>query len=83
MNLNEHILAELSSIREHLGTMNTTLVKQESNLAEHMRRTDLLETKVTKSDSKITKITYLLLIGSGAASVYYWPVVRELLRFAL
>lgn len=79
----EQILKKLEKIDDRLVNLGETSVKQEANLAEHMRRTDLLEKKVDKSEIKLVRIIYLLVLGAGASGVYYWPVVRELLRFAL
>lgn len=79
----ETILKQLEKLDERLLDIDKTLVKQEANLAEHMRRTAILETKLEKTDGKVAKITQALLLGAGACTVYYWSYVRELLRIFL
>lgn len=37
------ILDKIEKIDDRLNSVDKTMIKQESNLAEHMRRTDLLE----------------------------------------
>lgn len=37
---------KLDQVVDHIGEINTTLAKQEVSLAEHIRRTNLLEAKV-------------------------------------
>ena len=38
-----HVINQLDKLDEKLDSVDKTLVKQEENLREHMRRTDLLE----------------------------------------
>ena len=44
----EHAIQQLNKLDDKLDNIDKTLVKQEVNLAEHMRRTDLLEKKLDK-----------------------------------
>lgn len=83
INIGERIIDKLKEMDKRLMSIDTTLVKQEGNLAEHMRRTDLLEKRVEKSDSKLSKINYVFVAAAGALSVHYWAVVKEFLRFLL
>lgn len=46
--LMERILDKLDGLDDKLSTVDKTLVLQEANLREHMRRTDLLEEGVNK-----------------------------------
>jgi len=41
-----HLLDKLDMLDERLDSVNDTLIKQEHNLKEHMRRTELLEEQV-------------------------------------
>jgi hypothetical protein len=43
----ERLLNKLDSIDGRLSAIDVTLAKQEVNLQEHMRRTELLETEVS------------------------------------
>jgi hypothetical protein len=44
--MSDEILKKLDKLDDRLDSMDKTLVKQEANLAEHMRRTEVLEESV-------------------------------------
>lgn len=49
------IHVKLDKIDDRLGSIDTTLVKQEVNLREHMRRTELLEKELAPIKSSIAE----------------------------
>jgi archaellum component FlaC len=55
-NLWEKIDNKLDKLDERLDSVDKTLVKQEANLAEHMRRTELLEKQHENFANQLTPI---------------------------
>lgn len=53
----ERILDKLDKLDDRLNNIDKTLVKQEENLAEHMRRTDLLEKKFEPVEDHVKHVT--------------------------
>ena len=81
------IEAKVDKLDENMTTMDKTLVKQEANLAEHMRRTELLEIQHAQIESELEPVknhvnqikgvlkllSFILpIIGSALAAYYKW-----------
>jgi hypothetical protein len=49
---------KLDKLDERLDGLDRTLVKQEENLKEHMRRSDLLEKKLIPVETHVMRITW-------------------------
>lgn len=49
--MDNRILDKLDKIDERLDTMNVTLAQQETNIALHIKRTNLLEEKLEKQEA--------------------------------
>jgi tetrahydromethanopterin S-methyltransferase subunit G len=78
----ERVLDRLDSIDERLNNVDKTLVKQEMNLDEHMKRSDSLETMINhvKMDlepveSHVKNVNLILkiigILGSSICAIYY------------
>ena len=65
----ERVLNKLDKIEERLGSIDKTLVKQEENLAEHMRRTELLETKMEPVEDHVKNVNFLFKIMAGVVAI--------------
>lgn len=65
--LDDKIEKKLDKVEDRLDSVDKTLVKQEAQLAEHMRRTDLLETahKVNADDITAIKKPFIVAYGIG------------------
>lgn len=59
------VLNKLDKIDDKLNSIDKTLVKQEENLAEHMRRTELLEEALKPVEEHVAHMR-----GIGKAIVY-------------
>lgn len=78
----ERVLDRLDSIDDRLNNVDKTLVKQEMNLDEHMKRSDNLEEMINlvKNDLKPVEnhvkgvnlvLKILGILGSGVCVLYY------------
>lgn len=56
-------------VETRLDSMDKTLVKNTENLAEHMRRTDLLETAQTNMSADIEKIKKPFIVAWGIGKI--------------
>lgn len=68
----KEVFHKLDSLDKNVDSMNITLAKQEVSLAEHIKRSDALETYVDILDKKIGKwdtrwSALVLLFGGGLA----------------
>lgn len=65
--LDDKMDRKFDGVETRLDSMDRTLVKQEAQLAEHMRRTDLLETahNVNASDIAAIKKPFIVAYGIG------------------
>lgn len=54
--LDEKMDKKFDRVEERLDSMDKTLVKQEENLKEHMRRTELAERSIEKMDTDLKPI---------------------------
>ena len=54
--LDEKMDKKFDRVEERLDSMDRTLVKQEANLAEHMRRTELAENAIKALDEDLAPI---------------------------
>lgn len=52
----ENIEASLSKLTDSIHSIDKTLVKQEENLREHMRRTELAENNISKLSSELEPV---------------------------
>ena len=52
----QRVIEKLDKLDERLDSVDKTLIKQESNLSEHMRRTKLLEEKMEPVESHVRSI---------------------------
>lgn len=52
----DKIDSKIENVDSRLNEMDKTLVKQELNLAEHMRRTDLLENKLEPVEKHVERM---------------------------
>lgn len=67
---------KLDKLDERLDGVDKTLIRQEGNLAEHMRRSDMLEQKLIPVESHVSRITWAIrgifwfcsILGSIAAT---------------
>ena len=85
MRQGDHLNSDLKGIRASLSSIDATLVKQETQLTEHIRRTNLLETYVqerTKSQdgelalihrhiTKVQVVGWLTLVVTPLALAIY------------
>lgn len=67
----DRIYDKLDKIEDKLGDIDVTMVKQEENLREHMRRTDILEGEVKPIKKHVDQVKAVFkfiafLSGSGA-----------------
>lgn len=69
----------IDKILERLSSIDTKLAVLEVNL----QNLGTTKEKVSALETKLTRITYLIIAGAGALSVYHWSTVKELLRFVL
>lgn len=53
----DKINTKLDKLVDHQHSIDKTLVKQEANISEHIRRTDLLEKKVEKMDGEYQPVS--------------------------
>ena len=66
------ILEKVNKLDDHLDSVDKTLIKQEANLAEHMRRTDLLETQVKSIQDEIVEIQKPITVAIGIGKIIGW-----------
>lgn len=71
-----HVMEKLEDIREELARINVVQAKMEKEIAYHIRRTDLLE-------SKVNKVWYLVLLGAGFAMAEYGATILKLMGLIL
>ena len=71
------IIEKLEVLDTRLDCIDKTLVKQESNLSEHMRRTDLLEKKIDPIEQHVHQlkgiakfIGFLISLSAVALALY-------------
>jgi len=85
----DKIYNKVEKLVEQLNDLNITVAKQEINLKDHMRRSDLLEEEVKLLDNRITPIEdHVKFVGSVTkvcgtlfASASAITAVVELIRF--
>jgi hypothetical protein len=65
LNNNDKLIEHLQNIDSSLHAIDKTLIKQEENLKEHMRRTELLE-----ADLKPIKKHVSMIQGAGSLIVF-------------
>lgn len=61
--------AKMDQLSDKQTEMNVTLVKQEANVAEHMRRTDLLEEHIGEIRKELSPIKAHVAAWGGAGKV--------------
>ncbi len=71
----ELLIEHLLDIKEKLGTMESRLESLDKNMAEHMRRTDLVEKQV----DDLKRIKYLM-IGAAAAAPSFLSKILEYIK---
>lgn len=49
---------KLDKLDQHLDNVDKTLIVQEANLRDHMRRSDLLEKKMVPIENHVNRITW-------------------------
>lgn len=79
--LSKLIISKLDKLDDRLDCVDKTLIKQESNLDEHMRRTDLLEKKVDPIEAHVHQIKGMLkFLGFLSSLIAVAATIYEVLR---
>lgn len=60
---------KLDKVLEHIGEINVTLAKQEVSLSEHIRRTELLESKIVPLEKHHSMLLGVLAFLSFVATI--------------
>jgi archaellum component FlaC len=75
----ERMEAKLDDMSEHLSSIDTTLMKQELSLTEHIKRTNLLEERVKPIENHMTELKgvvkvlkLLALLATIVEGLHYW-----------
>lgn len=65
----DRILDKIDAIDESIDEINITLAKQEVQLAEHIRRTKILEDQVKPIQEHVSRVNSLLLLFAGILAI--------------
>lgn len=75
----ERIEAKIDDLADHLGSIDTTLLKQEVSLEHHIKRTDLLEEKMKPVETHMAELKgvinilkVLALLATIVEGLHYW-----------
>lgn len=60
---------KIDKVSEVLVCIDKTLVKQEENLKEHMRRTNLLEQALEPVENHVSNVTFLFKFFTGCIAI--------------
>jgi uncharacterized membrane protein YukC len=81
MDITERILDKLDRIQDKIADIDKTLVKNTESLEEHIRRTNLLETQLTKQDEKLAPVYTHVDRVNFIVSVFKWVGVSGCVTF--